>query len=507
MNRIYIYLSTVILTATVIVSVDFKVLANRDKKAPLALETDSPDYSLVFPNDRVIRLDINLDKKKWKTMTSDLGSNSNSSHRRPLPPPGKLMNAPNGMGRKSLPGGPPRAFFPEKASKGDHPLKNDRLPGMEEHPFPPPGGHSAKPIWSYCDITCNNQQWQKVGIRFKGNSSLRSTYQMGLEKFSFKLDFDRFEEEFPEIKDQRFYGFKQLNLKNNYSDASFMREKLASDLFASFGLVTPKTAFCQVFVDFGEGPQYFGMYTLVEEVDDTVIKTQFEGKTGNLYKPDGLGATFAKKSFNSAWMNKKNHKQSNDYSDVQQLHEVLNSSLRTQNHKLWKSQLSEIFNVPVFLKWLAANNIIQNWDSYGTTFHNYYLYHNPVSNKLEWIPWDHNETFQSGKMNGALSLSLSEVDDSWPLIRFIIDDADWKMEYEQYLADFSETIYTPAKIFPILDGYQNLIAPFVVGAQGEQEKYTFLQRDSDFFEAVESLRSHVNKRQTVVKNFIQSQNF
>ncbi len=54
------------------------------------------------------------------------------------------------------------------------------------------------------------------------------------------------------------------------------------------------TAFYTLYVDYGEGPVYFGVYTMVEEVDDTVLETQFADDDGNLYKPDGDGASFVR---------------------------------------------------------------------------------------------------------------------------------------------------------------------------------------------------------------------
>ena len=39
-------------------------------------------------------------------------------------------------------------------------------------------------------------------------------------KLPFKLDFDEFEDTYPEIDDQRFYGFKQLSFSSNCSDPS-----------------------------------------------------------------------------------------------------------------------------------------------------------------------------------------------------------------------------------------------------------------------------------------------
>lgn len=106
-----------------------------------------------------------------------------------------------------------------------------------------------------------------VGVRFKENSSLQSNWGAGSSKLYFKLDFDEFEDEYPQIDHQRFYGFKKLSLKNNFDDTSFIREKVASDVFRNAGIAGPYT----LYVDFGEGPTYFGLYTMEEEVSDGVF--------------------------------------------------------------------------------------------------------------------------------------------------------------------------------------------------------------------------------------------
>lgn len=472
-------------------------------KEPAHGKSVTPNYSIVFPNDKVNRIDIKIDAANWTEMQDDLKSNISSSGRMPppseIPPPG----VPGNLHQQRMHEGPPPGGFEMRPG-----MENDSIhsPNRARRMGPPPGGRPGgqdyQPIWANCDILFNNEKWSKVGIRFKGNSSLRSAYQSGIKKLSFKLDFEQFEDEFPEIKNQRFYGFKQLNLKNNYEDQSLIREKVVSDLFAEFGLASPKTSFCQLYVDFGDGPVYFGLYALVEEVDDTVIKTNFSDKSGNLYKPDGFAATFADGSFNKSSMNKKNNTKSQDFSDVQQLYTILNSSLRIENPKIWKSQLSEIFDVPVFLKWLAANTVMQNWDSYGKTFHNYYLYNNPSTHKLEWIPWDNNEAFQAGKMGGALSISLDEVEDDWPLIRYIIDDEEWKAEYKSNVSAFANEVFIPEKMTKIYDNYQQLISGSVIGKQGEQQNYTFLKNESDFIEAIEFLKQHVIERKTAVQEFL-----
>lgn len=471
-----------------------------------------PNYSVVFPSDKVNRIDIQIDTIQWNNMLVDLKSNIGASGRIPPERPGNNPDqqkrtlrhgVPENTDQQSRHSRPPLRSFPR------HPgIENDSIhsPNRDHKMGPSPGGMPGgavyKPIWAYCNILFNNGKWDKVGIRFKGNSSLRSTFQAGIKKLPFKLDFNQFETEFPETKNQRFYGFKQLNLKNNYDDKSFVREKVASDLFAEFGLVTPKTSLYRVFVDYGDGPVYFGLYTLVEEVDDTVIKTSYSDKNGNLYKPEGIAATFADGSFRSTDMNKKNNKKANDFSDVQELYSVINSPLRVENPELWKSQLSEIFNVPVFLKWLAANTVMQDWDTYGNSFHNYYLYNNPSTNKLEWIPWDNNEAFQLGKMRGALSLALNEVGNDWPLIRYILDDEEWRKDYQLNVSEFTNNIFTPKKMAKIYSNYQQLLSNYVIGKNGEKAKYTFLRNESDFNEAIKLLKQQVNDRKLVVEQFL-----
>ncbi len=80
-----------------------------------------------------------------------------------------------------------------------------------------------------------------------------------------------------------------------------------------------------VYVDHGSGPIYYGVYTLVEEVDDTVLESQFESGEGNLYKPDGTAASFAAGSYNESQMEKKNNEELGNYSDVYALYTAINS--------------------------------------------------------------------------------------------------------------------------------------------------------------------------------------
>lgn len=323
-----------------------------------------PNFDEVFEDNTVKRLDIVIRADRWQTMLTDLTN-----------------------------------IYGEFGSRGSS------------------GFSDTDPIFVPGEVFYEGKEWYRVGIRFKGNSSLQSTWQAGNMKLSFKLDFDEFEDDYLQIDNQRFYGFKKLSLKNNYDDKSMIREKVAADIFREFGLASSHVALYTVYVDHGSGPQYFGVYSLVEEVDDTVIETQFADGSGNLYKPDGDAAAFTAGSYNEDEYVKKSNEDQANFTDVAQFLTALHDGSRTSNPSEWRTKLEATFDVDTYLKYLAVNEVIQNWDTYGRMTHNYFLYNNPVTNQLTWIPWDNNEAFQEGKMGGALWLDFYNIYAGyWPII-------------------------------------------------------------------------------------------
>ncbi|WP_115818458.1 CotH kinase family protein [Winogradskyella eximia] len=359
------------------------------------------------------------------------------------------------------------------------------------------------PIFVPAEVFYNGIEWYRVGVRFKGNSSLASSWANGILKLSFKLDFDEFEDDYPQIDNQRFYGFKKLSLKNNYNDKSQLREKVAGDVFRNAGLAGSHTAFYTVYVDHGDGPIYFGLYTMVEEVDDTVLDTQFSDDDGNLYKPDGDAASFAYGTYDENEFVKKTNEDDADFSDVQSLYTIINDATRTSDPVTWRTNLDAVLDTDVFLKYLATNTVIQNWDTYGKMTHNYYLYNNPDTNKLTWIPWDNNEALQTGNMGGSLPLDFSGLSSSqWPLIGYLYADEVYKAQYNAYVQEVVDGAFDVNTIQSQYATYSTLIEPY---ATTELDGYSFLNSSSDFQTAVSTLNSHVVSRATAVSNYLNGQ--
>ncbi len=433
-----------------------------------------PDYETVFPQDEINEITIQITPENWQTMLDDMTENYGEQ----------------GSGEGLRP-----ADGPKTQPQGERP----QLPGGEGGNRPAPGGgvmpgatDDSNPIWVEADIIFEGNTWQHVGIRFKGNSSLKSTWSSGSLKMPFKLDFDQFEDEYPKTEDQRFYGFKQLSLSSNFRDESFLREKIAADLFREAGVASAQTAFYAVSLDYGEGPIYLGLYTAVEVVDDTLIKTQFSDDSGNVYKPEGSGATFAAGSFTEASFDKETNQEEDDYSDILALFDILHSDLRRTDPAAWRQALEEVFDVDTFLNWLAVNTLIQNWDTYGVMNHNYYLYNNPETGQLVWIPWDNNESFKSsGGIRPALSLDLNEVDKTWPLISYLRDDPVYYQKYLTFLESFLADQFDPEQMAETFQYLHDLISPF---AGNEEVASTPSRPQITFDQSVNELILHVRQR-------------
>jgi len=426
-----------------------------------------PNYDQVFPQDKVNRVDLVISADDWDDMLQDLTDNI----------------GPFGSG-------------------GDNPPLPMMFAGAEgEFPEPPGGGMDFTPIFSAASVFFNGIEWYNVGVRFKGNSSLRSTWQSGCMKLAFRFDFDEFEDDVPEIKNQRFYGFQKIAFSNNYDDQSFLHEKVAADIFRDAGVKAPYTAYYQIYVDYGDGPIYFGLYTATEIVEDAMLVDQFGSNEGNCYKPENEAATFAQGSFNTSDFDLKTNEDFPDYSDVESLYNIINSSLRTTNLEEWKNEIESVFDVDNFMHWLAVNTVIQNWDTYGVMNHNYYLYHNPYSDKLVWIPWDNNEALYEGKRE-TLSFSMDEVGNDWPLIRYLIDVPEYEDLYNGYLLKTINEAFEPSKVQASYQYYHNLISDYVVGSEAEQDGYTFLRSSSDFTNSLNDLNTHADGRHDAVISYL-----
>lgn len=226
------------------------------------------------------------------------------------------------------------------------------------------------------DVVINGEKVENVGFRTKGNLTLRSVAQMeDSDRYSWKIDFDKY------VDEQNLHGLKKLNLNNNYSDPSQMREYLAYSLMKKMGVPTPNFSYMYVTINGKE----WGLYLGVEAIEETFLQQNFENARGDLYKPDGTGSDLKWISDDISDYSGMNLKTNKDTKDQSELIEMLDAI----NHG---GDIEKYLDVDEMLRYFAVNTAVVNLDHYqGNLKHNYYLYEE--NGLFSILPWDYNMSF------------------------------------------------------------------------------------------------------------------
>ncbi|MEK5233956.1 CotH kinase family protein [Lysinibacillus sp. FSL K6-0232] len=224
-------------------------------------------------------------------------------------------------------------------------------------------------------ITVNGKKVENVAIRTKGNSSLNSVVNSDSDRYSLKIDFDYYDGA------QSLYGLKKLNLNNNYSDTTLMREYISYELMEQMGLPTPAHSYMYVTVNGEER----GLFLGVEAVDETFLANNYGTNDGFLFKPDGTGSDLKYISddiTDYTGIGLKTNEGNIDESKLIEMLDTINNG----------GDIEKYIDVDEMLRYFAVNTALVNLDSYqGMTKHNYYLYEQ--NGVFSIIPWDYNLAF------------------------------------------------------------------------------------------------------------------
>lgn len=241
-----------------------------------------------------------------------------------------------------------------------------------------------------------------------------------------------------------------------------MREKLTNDFLIRHDLPAPRVTYCNVYMN----NLLWGLYTIVEEIDDEFCRRWFNSNDGNLFKGDPHGTLQWKGSSNQALYTPdyelKNNSTLNDWSDLISLINVINN---TPNSNL-EAALDQKLNTNDYLHQWAAVNLFVSLDSYLGSGHNYYIYHDTVTDKFQWIAWDNNESFGSFKMSLSSS-QLMNLDmyfvsspGARPLCEKMLINADYKHSYSMAYCRLKDD-FTNAYFDPKIDSLRTIIQPSV----------------------------------------------
>ncbi|PLX32736.1 MAG: spore coat protein CotH [Clostridiales bacterium] len=126
-------------------------------------------------------------------------------------------------------------------------------------------------------VVIDNNAVNNVAIRTKGNSSLRDIVKSDSDRYSFKIEFDHYDDSLS------YYGLDKLALNNMYQDNTYMKDYLAYQMLDFMDADAPLASYAYITVN-GED---WGLYLAVEAVEDSFIdRTYGTDSDGDLYKPE-----------------------------------------------------------------------------------------------------------------------------------------------------------------------------------------------------------------------------
>ena len=358
-------------------------------------------------------------------------------------------------------------------------------------------------------MVIDGEAYKNVGIRGKGNTSLSTVSSMNSDRYSFKVEFDHYDNSIT------YHGLDKLSLNNLIQDSTMMKDYLTYTMMNAFGAAAPLCSFVYITVN-GED---WGLYLAVEGVEDSFLERNYGSDYGELYKPDsssfgggrgngkdfnmddfmrntdadtlnpsgeadqntaipqmpgmqggfgsgmggmGMGSSDVKlqyvddniSSYSSIWSNAKT-----DNTEADQMR-LIESLEKLSNGE----QIESVVDIEQVIRYFVVHNYVCNGDSYtGSMIHNYYLYEE--NGQMAMIPWDYNlafGTFQGGNAQSTVNTPIDApvsggAGEDRPMWNWILSDESYTELYHQYFTEFLNTVDVQA----IIDNAYDLIKAYV----------------------------------------------
>lgn len=339
--------------------------------------------------------------------------------------------------RRPFPGGPGGAA-PAPAEKSDE--------AIERHKG---GGFGSEFPWARAKFSDDAKTYSDVGIRYKGNASYMAASR-GLKR-NLKIAFAHYDEE------QRYVGMKTLNLNAGAMDPSKAREALSYSIFRAASVPAPRTAFAEVTltVPGKYDKEYLGLYTVVEQVDKTFLKDRFKNGKGLLMKPERVrGVDY----LGDDWDRYKDRYHPKHEASKREARRVIDFARLVDrgSDEAFRKEVASYLDVDGFLRFLAVNSFVVNVDSFFGMGHNYYIYLNPETDRLVYMPWDLDLSLAGFPMmmggGDQLKLSLAHPHGGEnKLIDRVLAVPEYKEKYRKLIAELAGSAFAKDKLLETID--------------------------------------------------------
>lgn len=274
-----------------------------------------------------------------------------------------------------------------------------------------------------------DKTYEDVGVHLKGAAGSFRGFD---DKPGLTLNMDKFK------GDQRFRGMDKLHLSNSAQDGSYLSELICGELFRAAGVPASRIGFALVTID----GRKRGLYYVKEGYDREFLKTHFPNPDGNFYDGGFLQDIDQNLQLIST------HKDVADRKDLK----ALVAAARESDPRKRFERIEKLIDMDSFLSYMVVEAITWDWDSYPFKCNNYRVYHDPVKDKITFIPSGMDQMFWD--VNGPALPGFGGM-----VANGVVSTPEGKKRYYARMREILRDVYKPEQLVKRLDELEKIVQP------------------------------------------------
>ena len=246
--------------------------------------------------------------------------------------------------------------------------------------------------WISATVTIDGQAFNDVGMKLKGNSSLKGvTADSAAESLPWRIRLDKF------VDGQDLDGYADFTVRANSSETS-LNEAVALVLLRAAGLASEET----VATKFSVNGSAADLRIAVQNLDDDWMEQNFAGAGDGsvLYKSEAEGDWSWRGEdgdYSTSFEIEAGDDGEDAYLPLISLLDLVNNGTADEIAE----KLPTMLDVESFARYLAFEDLIDNFDDIDGPGNNSYLFHDDATRMFTVVAWDHNLAFGTRNVGGA----------------------------------------------------------------------------------------------------------
>lgn len=242
--------------------------------------------------------------------------------------------------------------------------------------------------WVTAEVTIDGTTLKNVGLRLKGNSTLRGAdTESEAATLPWLLRLDKF------IDGQSYSGRTDFVIRTNTSESS-LNEAVALELLGEAGLATEHAAATRFTLNDSDAQ----LRLVIDNPSDELYSEESFDVDGITYKADSSGDYSYRGDQGSDYATAFEVESGTD--DLEPIATFLDF-VNNSSDEDFAGKLTDYLDTDQFARYLAMQDLVSNSDDIDGPGNNSFLRYDAASKKMTVVAWDQNMSFGSGGMGGG----------------------------------------------------------------------------------------------------------